>query len=313
MKAGVELTQCLKPLASSIRAGDRDALDAIFVTTKTYHLPKAAEELAEHGEVLRPKQATVGCHNGHVLGIDRTFKDAIGGIFCKALVPGGYTFKEDGSGFEVTNAGQKWALLSREAEVKHLAEQMARRSVATVAGGFEADTRKYLVNNTANLVSVIANTNCHGLVSDPALRARMHAIFTETAMVLQASPIHAPHFPDIELSELEDQVITGIASYGQHYPSSCKDFRAGREIEVESLNGYIVALGKQLGIPTPVNEAVVADVNIVLSQGPVAEQGKPLAPPQTRTIVRTPLRPGHMISPPAMQTGTTAAAAARRR
>mmetsp|Transcript_26790 Transcript_26790/g.72267 ORF Transcript_26790/g.72267 Transcript_26790/m.72267 type:complete len:363 (+) Transcript_26790:148-1236(+) len=303
-KAGVECAQSLAPLAASIRAGERAPLDAIFVATKTYHLENAAAELAEHGDVLRPKLATVGCYNGHVLGIDRTYGDALGGTFCKALVPGGYSFKECGTGFNVTNAGQKWALLSRTQSVQTLAAQLAARGVGTVAGGFEADTRKYLVNNTANLVSVIANTNCNGLVSDPALRTRMHAIFVEASRVLQASPVHAPHFPDLPLAELEEQILSGIASYGEHYPSSCKDFRAGRDIEVDSLNGYICSLGKELGIPTPVNEAVVSDVKFVLKQQQKAPDAiDEVKPPQPNAtpIVRTPLRGNRIITPHSLQ------------
>mmetsp|Transcript_4524 Transcript_4524/g.13219 ORF Transcript_4524/g.13219 Transcript_4524/m.13219 type:complete len:355 (-) Transcript_4524:384-1448(-) len=297
-KAGVELVTTLDPLAREIGTGKRPQLDAIFVATKTYHLADVAQQLRTEGNVLEPRLATIGCYNGHVLDIERTYQEAIGGRFCKTLVPGGYSFKEDGTGFDVTNASQKWALLSRDAEVKQLAAQMSQRGVATVAGGFEADTRKYLVNNTANLVSVIANTNCQGLVSDQALLGRMRAIFRESAAVLRASPRHAPHFPDTSLDELEEQVLSGIASYGPHYPSSCKDYRAGREIEVESLNGYIVALGKELGIETPVNQAVVDDVNVVLRQGISAqeESAMPIRTEGFSPIVRTALRGSRIMA-----------------
>lgn len=272
-KAGVEVVTDLAPLARAIGAGDRPPLDAIFVATKTYSFEDVANQLVEAGPSLRPRLATVGCYNGHVLGAKDLFGQIGAGssagpsVFCKALVPGGYSIKEDGSGFNVTNAGQKWSLLSTTPEVRQLAKHMASYGVATVAGGFEADTRKYLVNNTANLVSVIANTNCNGLINDPALLARMRSIFRETAEVLRAAPAHREHFPSaISLHELEEQVLSGIASYAEHYPSSCKDFRAGQPIEVSSLNGYICALGEQLGMDTPVNKAVVDDVSIVLRQ-----------------------------------------------
>jgi 2-dehydropantoate 2-reductase len=35
-----------------------------------------------------------------------------------------------------------------------------------------------------------------------------------------------------------------------------QDLRAGRRTEVDALNGAIVALGRQHGVPTPVNEMV---------------------------------------------------------
>ncbi|KAG8458822.1 hypothetical protein KFE25_005249 [Diacronema lutheri] len=285
-KAGVEVVQSFEPVVERLRTGALPQLDAIFIATKTYSLAEAAEQLACAGPALRPRLATIGCYNGHVLGVEALFEEAVGGPFCKSLVPGGYTFRADGSGFDVTNAGQKWSLLSTRPEMRELARDMTRLGVATVTGGFEADARKYLVNTTANLVSVISNTNCHGLVSNVALLNRMRHIFREAVTVLRASPVHASHMPaDVSLDELEEQVLSGIASYGAHYPSSCKDFRAGRPVEVDSLNGYIVSIGRQLGIPTPFNAAVVDDVRIVLAQadsllsGAFDTAAQPLPPP----------------------------------
>lgn len=40
-------------------------------------------------------------------------------------------------------------------------------------------------------------------------------------------------------------------------PSLLQDVMKGRRTEVEQLNGYIVTKGKELGLPTPMNEAVV--------------------------------------------------------
>lgn len=280
--AGVEVLQSLAPVAERLRAGVLPQLEAIFVATKTYSLGEAAEQLAQAGPVLRPRLATVGCYNGYVLGVERLFDEAVGGVFCKSLVPGGYTFRADGSGFDVTNAGQKWSLLSAKPEARELSDSMSALGIGTVVGGFEADTRKYLVNTTANLVSVIANTNCHGLVSDAALLQRMRNIFREAVGVLLACPHHSQHLPaGTSLDALEEQVLSGIASYGAHYPSSCKDFRAGRPIEVDSLNGYIVAIGRQLGIPTPFNSAVVDDIRIVLAQADslLTESLQPPPPP----------------------------------
>ena len=34
----------------------------------------------------------------------------------------------------------------------------------------------------------------------------------------------------------------------------------GRRTEIEELNGFVVATGRELGVPTPMNAAVVAEV-----------------------------------------------------
>jgi len=41
-------------------------------------------------------------------------------------------------------------------------------------------------------------------------------------------------------------------------PSMLLDLRAGRRCEVDVINGAIVRLGKELGVPTPINDVVVA-------------------------------------------------------
>jgi 2-dehydropantoate 2-reductase len=40
-----------------------------------------------------------------------------------------------------------------------------------------------------------------------------------------------------------------------------QDVMRGRRTEINELNGYVVAQGKRFGIPTPVNEAIVREVN----------------------------------------------------
>ena len=45
---------------------------------------------------------------------------------------------------------------------------------------------------------------------------------------------------------------------GTGRPSLAQDVMKGRRTEVEELNGYVVRKGRQAGVPTPVNRAIVA-------------------------------------------------------
>jgi 2-dehydropantoate 2-reductase len=47
------------------------------------------------------------------------------------------------------------------------------------------------------------------------------------------------------------------------HTSMYDDWKAGRETEIESLNGYIVKRGRETGIPTPLNEALTAMIKII--------------------------------------------------
>lgn len=87
--------------------------------------------------------------------------------YFKALVPGGYTFDLEAEGnFYVTNAEQPWVLLDDSGAGTAAADALSRHGVAAEAGGASAeaaDLKKFLVNNTANLISCINDTNCEGL------------------------------------------------------------------------------------------------------------------------------------------------------
>ena len=131
-----------------------------------------------------------------------------------------------------------------------------------------ADLRKFLVNNTANLISCIHDTNCQGLFASAQIQQRMAGVFDEAIRVFAASDRHARalqhllHSGDLggDSAALRQTVLDGIAAYAQHFPSTCKDFKAGRPLEIASLNGYVSALAHTLDMPAPHNAAVVRDV-----------------------------------------------------
>jgi 2-dehydropantoate 2-reductase len=50
---------------------------------------------------------------------------------------------------------------------------------------------------------------------------------------------------------------------GEHYPSMAQDMKNRRRTEIDSLNGAIARYGKQLGIPTPVNDCISSIVKII--------------------------------------------------
>ena len=62
---------------------------------------------------------------------------------------------------------------------------------------------------------------------------------------------------DAVLKQVEDKLIEFARGIGAGRPSLLQDIMKRRKTEVEHLNGYVVRKGKELSIPTPVNEAVV--------------------------------------------------------
>jgi 2-dehydropantoate 2-reductase len=63
------------------------------------------------------------------------------------------------------------------------------------------------------------------------------------------------------LGQLEDDMVAAVGkTAGAGRPSFLQDVMRGRRTEIEELNGFVVAEGKRLGVPTPFNEAVVREV-----------------------------------------------------
>jgi 2-dehydropantoate 2-reductase len=63
------------------------------------------------------------------------------------------------------------------------------------------------------------------------------------------------------LDEVEADMTRGAASFAGGRPSFLQDVLRGRRTEIDELNGFVVAEGKRLGVPTPFNAAVVEAVH----------------------------------------------------
>jgi 2-dehydropantoate 2-reductase len=57
-----------------------------------------------------------------------------------------------------------------------------------------------------------------------------------------------------------DQIVKG---YGDIKPSMLQDFERGRATEIDFINGYVVDLGRQFGVATPANAAIVETVHAI--------------------------------------------------
>ena len=63
------------------------------------------------------------------------------------------------------------------------------------------------------------------------------------------------------LEEVEADMARGAATLAGGRPSFLQDVMRGRRTEIDELNGFVVAEGKRLGVPTPFNSAVVEAVH----------------------------------------------------
>ena len=94
--------------------------------------------------------------------------------------------------------------------------------------------RKFFINCVANLLAIVGDCNCNGLLANH--RPRMETLYDEMMDVLAEA--HADGFAALP-EDFRDVVFSGLATYGEHFPSTKLDFDAGRALEIDSLNGYV--------------------------------------------------------------------------
>ncbi|HWH05227.1 MAG TPA: 2-dehydropantoate 2-reductase, partial [Gaiellaceae bacterium] len=127
---------------------------------------------------------------------------------------------------------------------------MPTHAVADARG---AQWRKVIFNASTNPVGALTGLT-HGRVCElPPLRAFVSGLVDEGKAVAAAQGIEL----DADPEELIDHAAKPEVAYG-HKASMLQDVEARRQTEVDYLNGGIVRFGREHGVETPLNEAVVA-------------------------------------------------------
>lgn len=111
--------------------------------------------------------------------------------------------------------------------------------------------KKVLYNCCLNAPAALLDS-CYGKLGEfKATRNIIHSIITEVLAVAKECKIDLG-FPDATAYEkvLYEELLPPTYA---HHPSTLQDLKNGKKTEIEALNGAIVRLGKDKGIPTPVN------------------------------------------------------------
>ena len=153
---------------------------------------------------------------------------------------------------------------SRE-EIERLAEACTRAGLPTAAvdDARGPQWRKVIFNAATNPVGALTGLT-HGRVCEiPALRRLVSGLVDEGKAVAQSQGIAL----DADPEELIDHAARPDVAY-DHKASMLQDVEARRETEIDYLNGGIARFGREQGVPTPLNEAILALVKgLERSQG----------------------------------------------
>lgn len=128
---------------------------------------------------------------------------------------------------------------------------------------------KLLLNCAGTTLAAVAGTAIRQLVSAPEGRVAFERAYAEAlavALARAARPVRmivepAPPGPGAAPGAYEAWLGAVVAAYGDLKPSMLQDLERGRPTEIDFINGYVVELGRRLGVPVPVNAAIVEVVH----------------------------------------------------
>ncbi len=140
------------------------------------------------------------------------------------------------------------------AAVQQLADACTRAGMPTVAleDASGAQWRKLIFNAASNAIAALTGLT-HGRVAEPPTRELAWAVMAEGRAVADAQGIVLDKSPE----ELFDYAAQKEVAY-DHKPSMLQDIEAGRETEIDFLNGAIVLFGDRHGVDAPLNRALTA-------------------------------------------------------
>jgi 2-dehydropantoate 2-reductase len=111
---------------------------------------------------------------------------------------------------------------------------------------------KLTANVSINPLTALTGVRNGQLLDDPELLALADAAVAETVAVMKAAGIDAP---ERDYTEFARQVMRDT---GPAHSSMLQDIQNGKRTEIAAINGAVAGLGRELGVPTPVNRWLTA-------------------------------------------------------
>lgn len=115
---------------------------------------------------------------------------------------------------------------------------------------------KLIVNCAYNALSAIVQMPYGQLVQGEGVAAVMHDVVQECLAVARAMQVAVPE-------GTADAVPNIARSMAQQSSSTAQDLARGRRTEIDHLNGYVVRMGAQHGVATPVNRTLLSLVKLL--------------------------------------------------
>lgn len=254
------------PVSVSTSVAAARAAGVVLFCVKTVDTETAASMLAPH---LAKGAILVSLQNG-VDNVDR-IRAVVDGdvipavVYVAAEMAGPGHLKHTGRGDLIIGHLPRRAPVAGTPDrgLTHLADMFSRAEVpCRISEDIQVDLWTKLIMNCAyNAISALTRTRYGPIVNDAGTRAVIQRTVEEVLAVAKGLAI-----------EIDGHILDAVWKLGREMmpgamSSTAQDIGRGKRTEIDALNGYVVRRGAELGIPTPVNQALHALVKVLEEGG----------------------------------------------
>jgi 2-dehydropantoate 2-reductase len=255
----VQFKESVKVEASTELSAARDAEIVLFCvkTTDTAATAKALAPLLATNALVVSMQN--GVDNAEQIHAASELHAIAAAVYVAASVPSPGTVKHVGRGDLV--------LGPKSVATERIAAAFARANVPCKISEHLATElwTKLVWNCGLNAISALGKANYGEIIASEDARQLVEGAIFEVLFVAKAAGIALPRFDD------PGTVLAGAYQVAQSMAatrsSTAQDMMRGKKTEIDSLNGFIVGKGRQLGVPTPINHALFTLVKLAEAGG----------------------------------------------
>ncbi|MFZ0451440.1 MAG: ketopantoate reductase family protein [Desulfatiglandaceae bacterium] len=233
----------------------------IIVALKHHHLTEALPDLKN---LVGPQTTIISVMNG--LDSEKIIGAIYGMNKVLYTISVGIDALRDGNRLTYTKPGKHYFGEAVNAEVsprvRHAQEAFERAGIPyeTPPDMIRMIWWKFMINVGMNQASAVMRAPYGVFQSSPDARALMESLMQEVIALAEASGVNLVE------KDIEDwyAFLDTLSPVGK--TSMLQDIEAGRKTEIEIFGGKMVELGKELGIPTPVNQTLFHIITVLEQQ-----------------------------------------------
>jgi 2-dehydropantoate 2-reductase len=249
------------PVSASTEISAANDAEVVLFCVKTLNTEEAAKSLVPH---LAPDAALISLQNG-VDNVERI--RAAAGIDAFAAVV--YVAAAMTAPGRVKHSGRGDLILgdlpgraqndARRRQVERIASLFERAGVpCRVSSNVEGELwLKMIINCAYNAISALGRAQYHRVGGNRWTRELMIKVTEEALEVARAAGVQ---LPDVDMVETVLKISESMANATS---STAQDLARGKPTEIDSLNGYLVRRGAEVGVPTPINQTLHALVKLL--------------------------------------------------